>query len=287
MNAVWKGIVGFGLVSVPVKMYRASREHELPLRLLHRDTLKPIRYIRTCEGCADEVGWEDIVRGYEYEEGQYVTFEKEELEDLTADLTRDFRIREFVRLEEIDPMHLHQTYYLSPEEDGERAYSLLAQTMEETGKAGLAITTIRTKTRPALVRASQGKLLLTTLHYKEEMIPADDIPGLNGVPEAVRAEVETAKLLIGQLTADFDPSQFRDESYKRLTDAIARKIDGKQPEVPQAQPSRSQPEDLMEALRGSLELFKPSMQTERTEKGKKDGASQLSAKDDRKNKGAG
>ncbi|OWR32642.1 Ku protein [Saccharibacillus sp. O23] len=267
MNAVWKGVVGFGLISVPVKMYRASREHEIPLRLLHRNTLEPIRYVRTCDSCQEEVGWDEIVRGYEYEEGRYVTFEKEELEALTADLNRDFRIREFVRLEEVDPIDLHRTYYLSPEEGGARAYSLLAQALEETGKAGLAVSTIRTKTRPALIHASHGRLLLTTLHYEEEIVPAEDVPGLSGVPESVRAEVETAKLLIGQLTADFDPAQFEDESYKRLMDAIARKIDGEQPEMPQAAETQTQPDDLMEALRGSLELFKPSMQTERGAEG--------------------
>ncbi|OWA37460.1 Ku protein [Saccharibacillus sp. O16] len=290
MNAVWKGIVGFGLVSVPVKMYRASREHEVPLRLLHRNTLEPIRYVRTCESCNEEVSWDEIVRGYEYEEGQFVTFEKEELEALTADLTRDFRIREFVRMEEVDPIYLHQTYYLTPEEGGAKAYSLLAQALEETGKAGIAVSTIRTKARPALVHASHGRLLLTTLHYEEEIVPAEDVPGLSGVPETVRAEVETAKLLIGQLTADFHPGQFEDESYKRLTEAIARKIDGGEPKMPAASEVRAQPQDLMEALRGSLELFKPSMQAEKGQEGSGGGTRMLPGTDrkgGKKAKGAG
>ncbi|NGZ74632.1 non-homologous end joining protein Ku [Saccharibacillus alkalitolerans] len=271
MNAVWKGVVGFGLVSVPVKMYSASHEHEVPLRLLHRDTLRPIRYIRTCEGCPDELGWDEIVRGYEYEEGQYVTFEKEELESLTADLTRDFRITEFVRMEEIDPLYLRKTYYLSPEEGGERAYALLARALEETDKAGLAVVTIRTKTRPALIRSLNGALSLTTMSYEEEIVPPAEIPGLSAVPEAGRAEVETAKLLIGQLTADFDPGQFEDQSYIRLTDAIRKKIDGGQPEAPKAQSQQQAPEDLLEALRGSLELFKPSLQTDRGGEGPSSG----------------
>ncbi|GGO02068.1 non-homologous end joining protein Ku [Saccharibacillus kuerlensis] len=267
MNAVWKGVVGFGLVSVPVKMYSASHAHEVPLRLLHRDTLQPVRYIRTCEGCPDELSWDEIVRGYEYEKDQYVTFEKEELESLTADLTRDFRIREFVRMEEIDPIYLRKTYYLSPEEGGERAYTLLARALEETDKAGLAVVTIRTKTRPALIRSLNGRLSLTTMNFEEEIVSPADIPGLENIPEASRAEVETAKLLIGQLTADFNPGQFEDQSYNRLIDAIQSKIDGGKPEVPAAEPQLRQPEDLMEALRGSLDLFKPSMQIDRGNEG--------------------
>lgn len=288
MNAVWKGVVGFGLISVPVKMYSAAREHEVPLRLLHRETLQPIRYVRTCEGCADEVGWDDIVRGYEYEEGRYVTFEKEELEELTADLTRDFRIREFVRLEEVDPIHLYKTYYLSPEEGGTRAYSLLAKALEETGKAGLAVATIRTKARPALIRSSGGALLLTTLRYKEEIVPTENVPGLDNIPEAGRAEVETAKLLIGQLTADFDPGQFEDESYQRLTEAIALKIDGGQPEIRKPDTRQAEPEDLMEALRSSLELFKPANQTDRSGERTTDGTRKHGgSKGANKEKGAG
>ncbi|WP_150275290.1 Ku protein [Paenibacillus tepidiphilus] len=264
MQTIWKGAVIFGLVNVPVKMYTATHDNDIPLRMLHREYNEPIHYSRTCPKCEQEVAWSDIVKGYEYEEGHFVTFDKEELEELASETSREIRILDFVDLADIDPIYYQKTYYLSPEETGVHAYKLLVEALKATEKIGIANVTIRQKSSLAAVRVVDGVLSLVTMFYEEEIRDRKQIPGLPDDEKVDRRELDMAKTLIGQLTGDFEPEKYKDEYRERLMEAIEDKIEGREVKVaPEEKVGNVL--DLMDALQASLKQLKPA---DHTDKGK-------------------
>lgn len=265
MQTIWKGAISFGLVNVPVKMYSATHDKDIPLRLLHREYNEPIHYIRTCPKCEEEVAWSDIVKGYEYEEGKFVTFDKEEMEELAAQSLREIRILDFVDLEDIDPVYYQKTYYLSPEETGEHAYKLLVKALESTRKIGIANVTIRQRSSLAAIRVIDGVLSLVTMFYEEEIRSKDEVPNLPDQEKVDRKELDLAKALIDQLTGNFEPEKYKDEYKARLLEAIEDKIEGK--EVREAEEEKlPNVLDLMDALQASLRQLRPAEQSDKVNK---------------------
>lgn len=257
MQTIWKGAVSFGLVNVPVKMYTATHDNDIPLRMLHREYNEPIHYSRTCPKCEEEVAWADIVKGYEYEDGHYVTFDKEELEELASEASREIRILDFVDLSDIDPIFYQKTYYLSPEETGMHAYKLLVEALKATKKIGIANVTIRQKSSLAAVRVVDGVLSLVTMFYAEEIRDKGDVPNLPEGEKVDRRELDMAKMLIEQLTGNFEPEKYKDEYRERLMEAIEDKIEGKEVKVaPEEKVTNVL--DLMDALQASLKQLKPT-----------------------------
>ncbi|CAH1191984.1 Non-homologous end joining protein Ku [Paenibacillus auburnensis] len=265
MQAIWKGAVSFGLVHVPVKMYSSTEDKDIPLRMLHREYKEPIQYRRTCPKCEEEVPWSDIVKGYEYKEGQYVIFEQEELEDLVSETSREIRIIDFVDLSEIDPIYFQKTYYLSPEETGRHAYMLLVNALESTQKIGVAHVTIRQKSSLAAVRVIDGVLSLVTMFYAEEFRDRSQIPNLPDKEKVDRRELDMAKMLIEHLTGNFEPEKYRDEYKARLRRAIEDKMEGKEVK-PASDEKTANVLDLMDALQASLKQLKPFDETDKDSK---------------------
>ncbi|WP_052476480.1 non-homologous end joining protein Ku [Cohnella kolymensis] len=266
MQTVWKGAVSFGLVNVPVKMFTATQQNDIPIKMLHKELNVPIQYSRTCPKCEEEVGWSDIVKGYEYEPGHYVTFDKEELEALASESSREIRILDFVDLKEIDPIYFQKTYFLAPAETGSRAYKLLIKALETTNKIGIANVTIRSKSSIAAIRVVDGVLSMVTMFYAEEIRKKEQIPNLPEDMDVDERELEMAQMLISQLDSKFEPEKYDDEYKERLNEAIQNKIQGKQVKfAPEEKPTNVI--DLMEALRASLG------QTKVTDSGKEDGKS--------------
>ncbi|MCZ8521142.1 MULTISPECIES: non-homologous end joining protein Ku [Paenibacillus] len=262
MQTLWKGAVSFGLVNVPVKMYTATQENDIPMRMLHKEHKVPIHYSRTCPKCAEEVKWSEIVKGYEYEPGKYVTFEKEELEELASETSREIRILDFVDLEEIDPIYYQRTYYLAPEETGSHAYNLLVEALKDTEKIGIANVAIRGKGSLAALRVIGDVLSLAILYYEEEIRPKEEIPGFREKDKVDKRELEMAKSLIGQLSASFDPGKYEDEYRERLLQAIEEKVEGK--EVTFApEETEKKVVNLMEALQASLNEMKAAQSTDK------------------------
>lgn len=257
MQTIWKGAISFGLVNVPVKMYSATQDTDIPLRLLHREYNEPISYIRTCPKCEEEVAWSDIVKGYEYEEGKFVTFDKDEMEELASESSRDIRILDFVDLADIDPVYYQKTYYMSPEETGQHAYKLLVKALESTQKIGIANITIRQKSSLAAIRVINGVLSLVTMYYAEEIRGKDEVPNLPDSEKVDRRELDLAKALIGQLTGNFEPEKYKDEYKARLLEAIEDKIEGK--EIREREEEKlPNVLDLMDALQASLRQLRPA-----------------------------
>lgn len=255
MQTIWKGAISFGLVNVPVKMFTATQDNDIPMRMLHKEYNVPIRYSRTCPKCEKEVSWSEIVKGYEYEEGHYVTFDKKELEELASKSSREIRISDFVELKDIDPIYYQKTYYLAPEETGKHAYMLLVKALEDTEKVGIANVTIRNKSSLAAIRVIDGVLGMETMFYADEIRERSQLPNLPEKVKVDRRELDMAKMIIDQLTTNFEPDKYEDEYRERLMDAIEDKVEGKEVKVAPEEKVTSVL-DLMDALQASLKELK-------------------------------
>ncbi|AVX20967.1 MULTISPECIES: Ku protein [Carboxydocella] len=256
MRSLWKGAVSFGLVNIPVKMYVATEKKDIRFNYLHQPCHTPVQYRKYCPTCQREVEAEEIVRGYEYNKGQYVIISEEDLENIPAPTARAIEILDFVELSQIDPIYYDKTYYLAPAEGGQKPYALLKAAMEKTGKIAIAKVTIRSKEALAAVRCHQECLVLETMFYPDEIRSPRYIPELEFQAQLQEKELEMAVTLINNLAAPFDPEKYTDRYREALRQAIAAKIAGQDVvAVPAAQPAKVV--DLLEALKASLELTKP------------------------------
>lgn len=257
MHTVWKGAISFGLVNVPVKMFSATEDKDISMKYIHKKCNSPLSYVRTCKTCDTEVEWEDITRGYEYEPGKYVIFEKEELEKLSGEITKEIKILDFVHLNDIDPIYFQKTYYLSPIETGAHAYNLLLESMKQTEKIGISQVSIRSKSSLAAIRVIDNCIAMETIFYPDEIRPVSQVPNLPQAPFAVNEkELTMAKMLIDQLTTPFEPEKYKDTYRAALLEAIEHKIAGEEINIAPAQ-QKTNVIDLMSALQASLDVVKP------------------------------
>ena len=257
MHTMWKGSISFGLVNIPIKMHSATENKDIKLRQLHKECQTPIRYKKVCPECDKEVENDDIVRGYEYAKGKYVILTDEELEELKEENDdKAVEILDFVQLEQIDPIYFDRSYYLSPNSGGAKAYSLLRKALEDSGKIGLAKITIRSKEHLSVIRVYENTLLMETIHYPDEVRDVKEVPNVPEQEEVGKKELDTAKLLIDQLTTEFDPTQYKDEYREALEDLIEQKKDGEEVTIPKETKKQDKVTDLMEALEKSLQKNK-------------------------------
>ena len=259
MRSIWKGAITFGLISIPVGLFPAVEEKSLRFHQLHGADNGRIRYKRVCSVDDEEVPFDEIVKGYEYEKDRYVVFTEEELERLPSDSIRSVDVVAFVPLDEIDPIYFQKSYYLAPEPTGVKAYRLLAQALEESGRVGLAKITLREKEHLATLRLRDGVFVLETMHWPDEIRPPA-FDELSRSPEIRPQELAMAKTLIDNLTEHFQPEQFTDTYRERLEAAAEAKIAGQEVAVaPTAEPTQIL--DLMEALKASVEATKAKRDT--------------------------
>ncbi len=257
MHTVWKGAISFGLVHVPVKMFTATEDKDVHLRMIHKECGTPISNVRTCQHCEKEVVWEDITKGYEYEKGSFVLFDESELEAIKPETTRTIQILDFVDLTDIDPIYFQKPYYLSPDQAGAGAYSLLLEAMRQSGKIGIAKVAIRSKSSLAAIRAVDNCICMETMHYPDEIRALAQVPNLPAEPKVNDKELTMAKMLIEQLSAPFEPEKYTDDYRVGLMDAIQRKIAGEGTDIVTAPAAeRTNVIDLMAALQASLEASK-------------------------------
>lgn len=258
MHTVWKGAISFGLVHVPVKMHSATEDRDIHFRQLHKDCKMPISYEKKCPHCEKEVKAEDIVKGFEYEKGKFVVVNEDELEAIKPESARTIKILDFVDLSEIDPIYFEKPYYLSPDQTGLGAYSLLAEAIKQTNKIGVAKITIRSKSSLAAIRVVENCLCLETMHFPDEIRSINQVPNLPDINQVDQKELEMAKMLIEQLSESFDPAKYVDDYRQRLSELIEHKITGEGVDIVQAPPSgKANVIDLMAALQASLEATKP------------------------------
>ncbi|NLW48451.1 MAG: Ku protein [Firmicutes bacterium] len=251
MRTLWKGAISFGLVNVPIKMYTATEKKELKFNYLHEKCGTPIKYQRHCPTCDVEVSQTEIVRGYEYQKGQYVVLRDEDFEGIPDERSKTIDIMDFVDLTEIDPIYFEKSYYLEPNQGGEKAYALLKKAMHDTGKIAVARVTIRSKETLVTLRVYQNVLAMATIFYPDEIRTTAGLTGVQVEPKLHDNEVQMATSLIQNLSSRFDPSKYTNNYRQALMEIIQAKIAGG--EISQA-PERETGKiiDLMEALRASI-----------------------------------
>lgn len=248
MAVSWKGSISFGLIYIPIYLKVATRDEQIHFNQLHEKCHNRIQYKKVCSYCGEEVKSREIIKGYEYEKGQYVTFTDQDFERLKSEKDKTIQIEQFVNLEEIDPVYYEKAYYVVPS-GGEQAFALLMAAMAQTNKVGLAKVVFGRKENLVALRVDQGKMYLYKLFFHTEIEPFDQV-GIN--LELNGPEVELAKQLIANLTKPFDAERYFDSYHERLKDAIENKVHGKDIQVPQAEPDK-QISNLMEALRQSVQ----------------------------------
>lgn len=252
MRAMWRGSISFGLVNVPIKMYAATEKKSVSFRQIHRECGTPIKYAKLCPHCDRQVGEEEIARGYEVEKGKFVIIEDKDMEAIPDEPTRTIDIIDFVDLKDIDPIYFDHSYFLGPEETGQKAYVLLRRAMEEGGKIALAKVVIRSKQSLAALRPHGEKhLIMETMFYPDEVRDAGEIP----VSDEVKIHDNEAKMavdLVTSLSTEFEPGKYTDDYRKALLDIIRAKAEGEAVTI-QA-PREEKVVDLMEALKASLSL---------------------------------
>lgn len=266
MHTMWKGSISFGLVHIPIKLFAATEDKNIKLRFLHKECHTPIKYERVCPACDREVENEEIVRGYEYEPDQFVVVDKDELDELKKAQNKTVEILDFVKLEEIDPIYFNRSYFIGPNENGEKAYSLLKQAMEDSGKIGLAKLTMHSKEHLAAVRVYDKGLLLETIYYPDEVRNIDHVPGIDEKIELNQKELDTAIQLIEQLTTEFEPEKYQDDYRNALSELIESKISGNEIKTAKKAPQKTNVVDLMDALQASIDETKPKKKKTATKK---------------------
>nr|WP_206885254.1 Ku protein [Alicyclobacillus mali (ex Roth et al. 2021)] len=258
MHAMWRGSVSFGLVNIPVRLYKATETGGIHFRQLHRDCRTPITYKKFCPRCQVEVGQDEIVRGFEYAKGEFVVVEDEELTAFQGRRAETIDLVQFADAGEIDPVMFQSAYYLAPEAGGKKAYRLLWKALQASGRVGVARMTLRNAESLALVRASDagGEVLVVhALAWPEDVRSTGELPYVREAVDIDANELEVAETLIRQLTKPFVPNDYRDESRARLEAWIAERRGEGETENPGVQ-ATGEVVDLMEALKKSVQLAK-------------------------------
>ncbi len=257
MRAIWKGALTFGLVNVPVKVYSATEDHDVPLHQVHGADGGRIRYKRTCEVCGQVVPFADIDKAYDDGE-RTVVLTGDDLASLPAERSREIEVVEFVPSEQIDLLTLDRAYYLEPDSASPKAYVLLRKTLEQTERTAIVRFSLRQKTRLAALRVRGDVLVLQTLLWADEVREAA-FPALDEPVKVSAKELELSASLVESFSSDFDPGQFVDEYQQELRTLIDAKLE-KGDALDTAETFGEREEagggeviDLMAALRASVE----------------------------------
>lgn len=261
-RALWKGSINFGLVNIPVALYPAETSSSLDLDLLDKRDFAPIKYQRINKQTGEEVPWNQIVKGYEYEKGEYVTLTDEELRSANVEATQSIDILDFVEAAEISPMYFDRPYYLEPLKNGRRAYMLLRDVLAKSNKVAIARVVIRTREHLAAVMPQGPVLILNLLRFNHELRDSSglDIPEANSKGRAISAnEIKMAERLIEAMSGPWDPAKYRDEYREDLENLIEKKIKSGRPTAVSndlkapARKAGGQVVDIMSLLRRSVD----------------------------------
>ena len=253
---LWKGAIRFGLVHVPVALYPAEQAEELAFTMLDRRDLQPVGYKHYNKATGDEVPYDQIVKGYEYEDGRYVTLEKEDFKRANVEASQTIDIVGFVDAGDIPPYYYEAPYYTAPAKHGEKGYALLRETLERTHKVAIANVVIRTRQHLAMLYPRENHLILNTLRYQDEIRPADDID----VPKDLHAakvqpnELKMAERLIDDMTMKWDPGDYHDTYRDDLMKMIEEKAAGHVKAAPKSKraPREAEVIDFASLLEKSL-----------------------------------
>jgi DNA end-binding protein Ku len=272
-RAIWKGTISFGLVSISVALYSAEADKSIDFGLLDKRDFSRVRYRRVNEKTGREVPWEDIVKGYEYEKGEYVALTDEDFVRANVEATQSIDILDFVDGTEISPIYFAKPYYLAPLKSGRRAYALLREVMNRTGKVGIARVVIRTRQHLAALLGRGPVLILNLLRFSHELRDLSAFDVTEGKPAAgSNQELKMAEQLVQTLSGKWNPEKYRDEYHQDLLRLIDKKIkSGQAKSIEPVEPERrpKQPGkviDIMHLLRQSVEQSQKKKQASQSRK---------------------
>lgn len=264
-RAVWSGHISFGLIQIPVDLHAAERRTDIQFHMVDSRNQARVRYERVNEDTGEEVPWNEIVKGYEYDDGRYVLLGDEDFKQVAPEVTRTVELTGFVEAAAIEPIYFDKPYYLVPGKRGEKPYTLLRESLRRSGKAGVANVVIRTREYLALVLPRGHALMLNLLRYEQELRTQDEF----ALPTASlahyklgRKEIEMAEYLIDTMTEDWNPKQYKDKYRAALLAFIEKKKKKGNAAKLTAPPSDDEPAsaeviDLMELLKRSMHRGKP------------------------------
>lgn len=255
MRAIWKGYISFGLVTIPVGIGLAQQRKDVSFRTLSKANMVPVKQKRWDPVADVEVGPDDVVKGYEFAKGRYVTVDDEELARFSVNQERTIQILEFVALDEVDPVFFEKAYWVEPQERAERPYALLAEAMRKAGRGAIGRFVLSTKEHLVLIRPSpDGALILQTLFYAEDLRRSEEreISERVGGVEVREEELAMAEQLIAGLTKPFTPEQHTNTTRLALVDYLEAKASGAAPTIAAEEPEPAPVIDLMAALKASL-----------------------------------
>jgi len=262
-RTLWKGAISFGLVHIPVGLYSAEKRNSFDLTMLDRRSMKPVGFKRYNKETGEDVSWDDIVKGYEYEKGWYVVLTEEDFKRANVEATQTVDILSFVNRDEIGSMYYETPYYLAPDKRGHKGYALLRETLTQTGKVGVANVVIRTRQYVAVLIPYKDVILMNTLRYPSELRDTDDldVPSSNLKEVGVSSrEVEMARRLVEGMSTAWKPEEHRDTYHEDLLALIEKRVQAGQTEVvtepsqeEEQRPAKGEVVDLMALLKKSVE----------------------------------
>jgi DNA end-binding protein Ku len=259
-STVWKGHLTFGLVSLPVKLYSAARSETVSFNQLHKHDNSRVKQVLFCQAEDKPVPRSELVKGYEYEKDKYVVIDDEDIKKVAPKTAKTMEILEFVRSADVDPIYFESSYYMSPDEAGEKPYALLFEALRETGYVAVAKIAMHNREHIIILRPAKHGILLHTMYYKDEIKQVDEFRTDTSLLKP--QEVTLAKTLIESLAADFDPEKYHDEYRANLKAMIQAKIEGKETVETPAGVQLAPVIDIMEALKMSLQnVKKPAVST--------------------------
>ncbi len=250
MAVAHKSAISVGLLYIPVGLYKTTREIGISFNQLCKDTHERVRYKKICPSCNKEISNDEIIKGYEFEEGRYITFTADELEKIKSKRDKTIHIEHFAKMEDIDSLYFEKNYYLVPATGAEKAYELLRRALLEKQEVAIAQTVFTTKEELLVLYPTKECIIAKILYYEEEI---QEIPKSFSKLEISQAELDMAKVLIDSMTKQFDVSTYHDEYQEKLREAITKKIQG-QDIVSAEQETPNNVINLMEALQKTVEL---------------------------------
>lgn len=243
-----RGAISFGMVHIPVGLYTATQDNDIHFNQLCKADGSRVKFKKVCAGCGKEIGSGDIVKGFEYEKGKYVTLTDDDFEKAKSEKDRTIHILHFTALQNIRPIYYDKTYHAVPEQGGDKAFELLRRAMKDENKVAVAKTVMGTKEKLLALIPTDDGILIETLFFAEEV---KEVPREVGHPAIQEAELTMAKTLVNAMVQPFQPEQYKDEYKAKLWDIINQKIQGKEITAP-AESIQVNVIDIMEALRQSL-----------------------------------
>lgn len=253
MRSLWKGAISFGLVNIPVRLYKASKERELKFKLLHKKDLSEIRYARICKADGKEVPWEEVVKGYEWHDGDYVVLADEDFEKANLKKTRSIDIIDFTDEDQIDTIYYQTPYYIEPEKGAAKAYILLREALKRSKKVAVGNYVLRQHEHLGVIKPHGDLLLLNQLRYDAEIVKPKDL-NIPKKESLAKNEIDMALELIDKLTKPFRPSDYVDTYAEEIKEVIKQKAKGRRVKIKkEAAPKSAKVHDIMAMLKQSLQ----------------------------------